>query len=182
MDTNVYYVPMPRDEFIQLVISTVEKSESTVWERANPNFLDLKKITIQKETLMVHKTHRSFGSNIQITGLIKAEIINNNNETKIIAHYFPNTGFAKFLAWAVSIISTLVCLLLMIFDPSISVVVVYVMIQIAMFVIRSSSFRKVKMSSEFTLVKYCGKSLVSLLLGDATDCYPYFYEKKHSML
>jgi hypothetical protein len=136
MDTNEYYVPMPRDEFIQLLISTVEKSESTVWERANPNFLDLKKITIQNETLIVHKTHRSFGSNIQITGLIKAEMIDNNNETKIIARYFPNTGFAKFLTWAVSIISTLICLPLMIFDPSISDVVVYVLIQIAAVIIR----------------------------------------------
>ena len=84
MDTNVYYVPMPRDEFIQLVISTVEKSESTVWERANPNFLDLKKIAIQNETLKVYKTHKSFGSKIQITGSIRAEMIDNNNETKSV--------------------------------------------------------------------------------------------------
>ncbi|TXI68457.1 MAG: hypothetical protein E6Q41_04070 [Cyclobacteriaceae bacterium] len=136
MDTNVYYVPMPRDEFIQLVISTVKKSESTVWERANPDFLDLKKIAIQNETLMVYKTHKSFGSRIQITGSIRAEMIDNNNETKIIAQYFPNTGFAKFLTWAASIISTLICLPLMIFDPSISVVVVYVLIQIAAVIIR----------------------------------------------
>lgn len=127
---------MPRDEFIQLVISTVKKSESTVWERANPDFLDLKKITIQNETLMVYKTHKSFGSRIQITGSIRAEMINNNNETKIIAQYFPNTGFAKFLTWAASIISTLICLPLMIFDSSITVVVVYVLIQIAAVIIR----------------------------------------------
>jgi len=155
---KTYLVPMPREEFIQMVTNKIKDYSSSVWERADPNHLGLNKVIIKNDIMYVQKIGRALGNNFQITGTIRAELKDQNGETLIVAHCVPNSGGLNVVSWLIAIISTIVFLPIIIFSPSIIAVVSYVLIQFAMITLRFIHSQE----SEFELQHYFSRILREL--------------------
>lgn len=133
---KIYIVALPSDNFILKIQDKIKDHKPDFWEKISPKYLELSTIIIKDKTLLVRRNNHVFAQRIKLTGLIKAEIQDSGNETKLIVSYFPDTDGLKFFTWFITIISLLVFIPFMITTPSVLTVLIFSLIQLGLVVVR----------------------------------------------
>ncbi|MBN8653028.1 MAG: hypothetical protein J0L67_16470 [Cytophagales bacterium] len=155
---KTYFVSLPLEEFILKIQDKVKDHKPDLWEKMDPKYLELASISVNEKLLLVKRNYNILARKFQSTGIIKAELHDNGNQTKIIVNYFPDTGGLKFFTWLIAIIFTLVFIPIILLSPSIATAVIYILIQIGLMIVRFISIQE----SELDLQHYFSRILREL--------------------
>jgi hypothetical protein len=153
-----FLVPFSIEEFVDRVETRIRDHNPSRWDKMNPDYLELGELSIKNNLLVVQKTFNPYSRRIQFTGYVKAQLQNHNYETKLTAHYFPDSGLSAFITWLIAIFMAIIWVIVMIFKPSILAVVIFILIQIAMICLRFIATQE----SEFDLQNYFSRMLKEL--------------------